>query len=67
MEQQSLVKDIVVEIEGHPRKATYFVEGNVIHVMIDGRSFMLAAGLGDPAGTVKATLLAHYLQLPRNG
>lgn len=67
MEQRSVVRDVVIEFEGDPRKATYFVEVEIIHVMIDGRSYMLDAGTGDPESTVKAVLLAHCLQAPRSG
>lgn len=62
MEPQFLVQDVVIEFDGQPRRATYFVEHGVIRMTIDGRAFMLAAGPDNPESTVRAVLLEHYLQ-----
>lgn len=65
MERQSMVKDVIVELDGYAYRATYFTEGSVIHVCIDDRLFVLTAGPDEPANLVKAVLLEHALQQPK--
>lgn len=62
MEPQSQVFDIVVDVDGEAHKATYYVENNVIHAMINGRVMVSPVGVVPAAETVKSLLMGQLLQ-----
>lgn len=59
MDQANLVHDLTVEFGGHNLKATYFLEGDAIHVMIGEKPYRLRAGDMPAETVVRAFMLAQ--------
>lgn len=57
MDQANLVHDLTVEFGGRNLKATYFLEGDAIHVMIGETPYRLQAGDMPAEVAVRALLL----------
>lgn len=60
MDQANLVHDLTVEFGGRNLKATYFLEGDAIHVMIGETPYRLRAG-DMPAEVAVRSLLLEQL------
>lgn len=60
-DRQSVVLDVAVEHEGQTHKATYFVEGDVVHAQVGGRVLASPLGGGDAQQKVRTLLLGHLL------
>ena len=61
-QRQSVVLEVEVEFEGQTHRATYFVEGDVVHARVGGRVLVSPLGGGDAEAKVRTLLLGH-LQL----
>jgi len=65
MERNSVVQDVEVTHDGQTYRASYFVESNVIHAMIGGRTLLSPIGPVSAGDTVKALLTGYLLQQTR--
>lgn len=65
MDRNSVVQEVEVTHEGQTYRASYFVEGNIIHARIGGRTLLSPIGPISAADTVKALLTGHLLQQTR--
>jgi hypothetical protein len=65
MERQSQVYDVKVELDGEEFSASYFVEHEVIHAMLDGDRISVPVGTGSPKSTVQSLLLGELLNRRR--
>lgn len=61
MEQKSQVLEVEVEHQGEIHRASYFVEGEVVHARIGGKVLRSPLGGGDAAEKVRALLTGHLL------
>jgi hypothetical protein len=57
MEREGLVRDVEVEFDGETHRATYFIQGKVIHAMIGEQSMLLPVGRQQPEAMVRSLLL----------
>jgi|GEM_PF-1553612 len=65
MERQSQVLDVTVELDGEQFSATYFVEHEIIHAMIEGDRIVVPVGNAPARSTVQALLLGELLNRRR--
>lgn len=61
MEQKSQVLEVEVEHQGQIHRASYFVEGDVVHARIGGKVLRSPLGSGNAADTVRTLLAGHLL------
>lgn len=59
--RQSVVLDVDVEHEGQTHRATYFVEGDVVHARVGGRVLASRLGGSDAQEKVRTLLMGHLL------
>ena len=59
MQRHSIILQVVVQFDGEPHTAAYFVERDVIHAQVGGRVIVTPLLGTDPAETVKAQLLGY--------
>ena len=65
MERQSQVFDVTVELDGETFSASYFVEHEIIHAMIDGDRIAVPLGNALARSSVQALLLGELLNRRR--
>lgn len=65
MLQRSTVLEVEVEHLGTVHRATYFVEGDIIHAFVGGKLLMSPLGTGNPADRVRSLLTGHLLMQTR--
>ncbi|MFC3706305.1 hypothetical protein ACFOOL_16275 [Devosia honganensis] len=61
MERDGLVQDVEIQLDGEIHKATYFVEGGVIHAQLGDQTYRLPLGRR-PAGEMVKSLMAEKLR-----
>jgi hypothetical protein len=57
----SVVLDVDVEYEGQMHRATYFVEGDVVHARVGGRVLISPLAGGDAQEKVRTLMMGHLL------
>lgn len=65
MEQENLVTEVEVLVNGIPHTAIYFVEQDVIHAVINKKTYLSPIGPAGADETVKALLTAMVLEQDR--
>jgi len=65
VEQRNLVNNVDAVVDGAIHRATYFVEQNVIHAKINGRTYLSPIGPLGAKETVRALLNAMVLEQNR--
>lgn len=64
MNQTNLVQDVRVEIGAQSYTATYLIEGEAIHAVVDGNTYRLSVGTQTADKTVRA-LIEDLASRPR--
>lgn len=65
MEEGNRINNVEAIIDGTTHNASYFVEQNVIHALINGKTYLSPIGPAGAKETVKALLTAMVLEQNR--
>jgi hypothetical protein len=65
-ERESVVQTVEVTHAGQVHRASYFIEGSIIHADVEGLRLVTPVGNGSAADMVKAMLAGRVLQANRN-
>lgn len=57
MEQKNMVLDVHVEVDDHTHTATYFVENDIVNVMIGDHTYRIPAGPNPSEDSVRSLLI----------
>ncbi|ODT69209.1 MAG: hypothetical protein ABS75_17635 [Pelagibacterium sp. SCN 63-23] len=61
MERDGLVQDVEVHLDGEIHRATYFVEGDIIHAQLGEQTYLLPLGR-QPAAEMVRSLMREKLR-----
>lgn len=62
MKEQTIIPHITMEIDGSEYHATYFVDDDILHVVINAKAYTTAALMAEPEALVRAMMIDEALK-----
>lgn len=61
MDEQSLVQDLELELGYEKHRATYFIEGDLVHAMVDGKLYVAPINAEPAEAVIRGIIIEKAL------